>query len=55
MCLGVTCHLHFWQNDRDILRATAATFGACGLMTRVFDLVFEDLWFEDLVFEDFSV
>ena len=22
-CLAVTCHLHFWQNDRDILRATA--------------------------------
>ena len=23
-CLAVTCHLHFWQNDRDLLRATAA-------------------------------
>ena len=23
MCLAVTCHLHFWQNDRDLLRATA--------------------------------
>ena len=22
-CLAVTCHLHFWQNDRDLLRATA--------------------------------
>ena len=22
-CLPVTCHLHFWQNDRDLLRATA--------------------------------
>ena len=21
-CLAVTCHLHFWQNDRDFLRAT---------------------------------
>ena len=20
-CLAVTCHLHFWQNDRDLLRA----------------------------------
>ena len=20
-CLAVTCHLHFWQNERDILRA----------------------------------
>ena len=24
-CLAVTCHLHFWQNDRDLLRATAGT------------------------------
>ena len=21
-CLAVTCHLHFWQNDRDLLCAT---------------------------------
>ena len=28
MCnLAVTCHLHFWQNDRDLLRATAVTRG----------------------------
>ena len=27
MCLGVTCHLHFWQNDQGILRATAVTRG----------------------------
>ena len=26
-CLVVTCHLHFWQNDRDLLRATAVTQG----------------------------
>jgi len=26
-CLAVTCHLHFWQNDRDPLRATAVTRG----------------------------
>ena len=26
-CLAVTCHLHFWQNDWDLLRATAATRG----------------------------
>ena len=26
-CLAVTCHLHFWQNDRDLLRATAITRG----------------------------
>ena len=24
-CLAVICHLHFWQNDRDVLRATAVT------------------------------
>ena len=23
-CLAVTCHLHFWQNDRDLLRDTVA-------------------------------
>ena len=26
-CLAVTCHLHFWQNDRDVLRATVVTRG----------------------------
>ena len=26
-CLAVTCHLHFWQSDRDLLRATAVTRG----------------------------
>ena len=26
-CLAVTCHLHFWQNDQDLLRATALTWG----------------------------
>ena len=26
-CLTVTCHLHFWQNDRGPLRATAVTRG----------------------------
>ena len=25
VCLGVTCHLHLWQNERDLLRATAIT------------------------------
>ena len=27
VCLDITCHLHFWQNDRDFLRATAVTRG----------------------------
>ena len=22
LCLAITCHLHFWQNDRDLLCAT---------------------------------
>ena len=26
-CLAVTCHLYFWQNDRDLLSATAITHG----------------------------
>ena len=26
-CLAVTWHLHFWQNDRDLLRVTALTRG----------------------------
>ena len=26
-CLTVTCHLHFWQNDRGLLRAAAVTRG----------------------------
>ena len=34
-CLGVTCHLHFWQNDRSLLRATAATQGWNGHRIRV--------------------
>ena len=29
-CLGVTCRLHFWQNDRGLLRATAVTRGLNG-------------------------
>ena len=27
VCLAVTCHLHFWQNDWDFLRATVVTRG----------------------------
>ena len=34
-CLGVTCHLHFWQNDRGLLRATAVTRGWNGHRIRV--------------------
>ena len=26
-CSAATCPLHFWQNDRDLLRATAVTRG----------------------------
>ena len=34
-CLTVTCHLHFWQNDRDLLRATAVTWGWTDTKIRV--------------------
>ena len=27
VCLAVTCHPHLWQNDQDLLRATAVTRG----------------------------
>ena len=27
VCFAVTCHLHFWQNGWDLLRATAVTQG----------------------------
>ena len=27
VCLAVTCHLHFWRNDQDLLCATAVTQG----------------------------
>ena len=27
VCLFVTCHLHFWRNDRGLLRATAVNRG----------------------------
>ena len=30
-CLSVTCHLHFWQNDRGLLRTTAVTRGWNGI------------------------
>ena len=33
-CLAVTCHLHFWQNDRDLLRATAVTRGWKGYQNK---------------------
>ena len=26
-CVDVTCHLHFWQNGRDLLPAAAVTWG----------------------------
>ena len=34
-CLGVNCHLHFGQNDRGLLHATAATRIWNGQRTRV--------------------
>ena len=29
-CLALTCDLHFWQHDRDLLLATAVTRGCHG-------------------------
>ena len=34
-CLAVTCHLHFWQNDRDLLRATAVRNNGGGTDTKI--------------------
>ena len=33
-CLAVTCHLHFWQDVRDLLHATAVTRGWNGYRNR---------------------
>ena len=33
-CLAVTCHLHFWQNDGDLLRATEVTRGWNGYQNK---------------------
>ena len=33
-CLAVTCHLHFWQNDRGLLHATAVTQGWNGYQNK---------------------
>ena len=34
MGLAVTCHLHFWQNDWDLLRATSVTWGWNGYQNK---------------------
>ena len=34
VCLAVTSHLHFWQNDQDLLRATAVTRGWNGYQNK---------------------
>ena len=33
-CLAVTCHLHFWQSDRDLLLAAAVTWGWNGYQNK---------------------
>ena len=33
-CLAVTCHLHFWQNDRGLLHATEVTWGWNGYQNK---------------------
>ena len=34
VCLAVTCHLCFWQNARNLLRATAVTWGWNGYQNK---------------------
>ena len=34
-CLAVTCHLYLWQNNRDLLRATALHGGGTDTEIRV--------------------
>ena len=34
-CLAVTCHLHFWQNDWDLLCANVVTWGWNGYQNKV--------------------
>ena len=34
VCLAVTCHLHFWQNDFDLLRTTADTCACNGYQSK---------------------
>ena len=34
VCLAVTCHLHFWQNDWDLLHATVVTWGWNGYQNK---------------------
>ena len=34
LCLAVSCHLHFWHNDWDLLRATAVTWGWNGYQNK---------------------
>ena len=33
-CLAITCHLHFWQSDWDLLHATAVTWGWNGYWSK---------------------
>ena len=43
-CLAVTCHLRFWQNYRDLLRATAVTRGWNGYRNKC-QLTLRKKWF----------
>ena len=42
MCLAVICHLHFWQNDWNLLHATTVTRG--GMMTAIWVSTENWLW-----------
>ena len=42
MCLAVIRHLHFWQNDRNLLHATTVTWG--GMITAIWVSTESWLW-----------
>ena len=35
VCLAVTCHLHFWQNDKDLSYAAVVTWGWNGYQNKI--------------------
>ena len=54
-CLAVTCHLHFWQNDRDFLRATVVTRGWNGYRNKSQRLRTSERGYNDGVLTDSSM
>ena len=56
-CLAVTCHLHFWQNDRDFLRATVVTRGWNGYRNKSQHRksIFEPVWPSGIIVSRFGL